>query len=379
MPILPSLPPSVYTAFIVSFLVTLLLVLTKRWHGRYSMDGVQGIQKQHKVPTPRIGGVAIVLGVLGGWLVAQPERRAILGPLLVAGLPAFAFGLAEDLTKKVSVMARLLATMASGVLGWWLTGMSLTSLDVAGVDVLMGITLVSVAFTAFAVGGVANAINIIDGFNGLASGFVVLALVGLAAMAMSSQDPNLAIACLGTAGAMLGFWLVNWPWGKIFLGDGGSYFGGFALAWGCIMVVERNPEITPFAALLLCIHPVTEVLFSIYRRRLRQYNPGQPDRLHLHSLMMRRVVRPLLMRCTNDRDHALRMENAWTGLLLACMTLPAAAVAYAVRSQPLWAALMCVVFMLAYVTVYARLVRHHWCSPLQFLFVKPAQRLQSLA
>jgi len=87
----------------------------------------------------------------------------------------------------------------------------------------------------------------------------------------------------------------------------------------------------------------------------------------------------LLMRCTNDRDHALRMENAWTGLLLACMTLPAAAVAYAVRSQPLWAALMCVVFMLAYVTVYARLVRHHWCSPLQFLFVKPAQRLQSLA
>ena len=246
MPLLPSILPSVYTAFIVSFAVTVLLVLTKRWHGRFSMDGVQGVQKQHKVPTPRIGGVAIVLGVLAGWLVAMPERQAILGPLLVAGLPAFAFGLAEDLTKKVSVMARLLATMASGVLGWWLTGMSLTSLDIAGVDVLMGITLVSVAFTAFAVGGVANAINIIDGFNGLASGFVVLALLGLAAMAMSSQDPNLAIACLGTAGAMLGFWLVNWPWGKIFLGDGGSYFGGFALAWACIMVVERNPEISPF-------------------------------------------------------------------------------------------------------------------------------------
>src|SRR5574343_1109737 len=115
LPSLPGLPPSVYTAFIASFVVTVLLVLTQRWHGRFSMDRVQGVQKQHKNPTPRIGGVAIVLGVLAAWLVARPERRQILGPLLVAGLPAFAFGLAEDLTKKVGVKARLLATMASGV------------------------------------------------------------------------------------------------------------------------------------------------------------------------------------------------------------------------------------------------------------------------
>jgi len=235
--ILPSLPPSAYIAFIVSFVVTVLLVLTQRWHGRFSLDGVHGIQKQHHNPTPRIGGVAIVAGVLAAWLVARPERRQFLGPLLVAGLPAFVFGLLEDLTKKVSVMARLLATMASGVLGWLLTGMSLTSLDVVGLDSLMGITAFSVAFTAFAVAGVANAINIIDGFNGLASGVVVLAFGGLAAMAMAHLDVNLALACLSMAGAMLGFWLVNWPWGKIFLGDGGSYFGGFALAWCCIMLL----------------------------------------------------------------------------------------------------------------------------------------------
>ncbi len=371
MPLLPSIPPSVYTAFIVSFAVTVLLVLTQRWHGRFSMDGVQGIQKQHKKPTPRIGGVAIVCGVLAAWLVARPERRQFLGPLLVAGLPAFVFGLLEDLTKKVSVMARLLATMASGVVGWLLTGMSITSLDVAGVDMLMGITIVSVAFTAFAVGGVANAINIIDGFNGLASGFVVLALTGLAAMAMGHHDVNLALACLCIAGAMLGFWLVNWPWGKIFLGDGGSYFGGFALAWSCVMLVERNPNITPFAPLLVCIHPVTEVLFSIYRRRLRAHHPGHPDRLHLHSLMMRRVVRPALTRWLRSQSVTSSAVNAWTGLLLAWMTFPAVVAAYTVRTQPVLAACMCLVFMIGYVAVYARLVRMRWCSPLHFLFVKP--------
>ena len=379
MPLLPSIPPSVYTAFIVSFAVTVLLVLTQRWHGRFSMDDVQGIQKQHKKPTPRIGGVAIVCGVLAAWLVARPERRQFLGPLLVAGLPAFVFGLLEDLTKKVSVMARLLATMASGVVGWLLTGMSITSLDVAGVDMLMGITIVSVAFTAFAVGGVANAINIIDGFNGLASGFVVLALTGLAAMAMAHHDTNLALACLCVAGAMLGFWLVNWPWGKIFLGDGGNYFGGFALAWACVMLVERNPIITPFAPLLVCIHPVTEVLFSIYRRRLRSRYVGRPDRLHLHNLMMRRVVRPALTQLVSSPADVRSHENAWTGLLLAWMTFPAVVVAYVVRAQPLLAACMCLVFMLGYVTIYARLVRMHWCSPLQFLLFKPVQRMQPRA
>ena len=375
---LPSIPPSAYTAFTVSFVVTVLLVLTQRWHGRFSMDGVQGVQKQHKKPTPRIGGVAIVAGVLAAWLVARPERRQFLGPLLVAGLPAFVFGLLEDLTKKVSIMARLLATMASGLLGWVLTDMSLTSLDVAGLDMLMGITVVSVAFTAFAVAGVANAINIIDGFNGLASGFVVLAFMGLAAMALAHHDINLALACLCMAGAMLGFWLVNWPWGKIFLGDGGSYFGGFALAWSCVMLLERNPSITPFAPLLVCIHPVTEVLFSIYRRRLRARHFGRPDRLHLHSLMMRRVVQPML-RKWHGPNSAKDFGNAWTGLLLAAMTLPAVVVAYAVRTQPGLAALMCLAFMLGYVTLYARLVRMHWCSPVKFLFVKPMQRLQARA
>jgi UDP-N-acetylmuramyl pentapeptide phosphotransferase/UDP-N-acetylglucosamine-1-phosphate transferase len=363
------IPVSAYTAFGVSLLIAILLVLTKNMHGRYSMDETIGIQKAHKNPTPRIGGIAIVAGVIGAWAMAKPERQAILGPLLLAGLPAFVFGLAEDLTKQVSVMARLLATMASGVLGWWITGVSLTSVDVPLLDPLLGIGLVSVLFTAFAIGGVANAINIIDGFNGLASGFVLLALVGIAGLAYSEQDLSLALACLAVAAAVFGFWLVNWPWGKIFLGDGGSYFGGFALAWACVMLIERNPGITAFAPLLVCIHPVTEVLFSIYRRKLRQTHPGHPDRLHLHSLIMRRLVR-------TRWGVSRHMTNPITGLLLALMSVPAVLAAYAFHSQTALAAIASVLFMLGYVTLYARLVRFRWCSPIAFLLVKPAQVLR---
>jgi UDP-N-acetylmuramyl pentapeptide phosphotransferase/UDP-N-acetylglucosamine-1-phosphate transferase len=290
------------------------------------------------------------------------------------------FGLAEDITKKVSVRARLLATMASGVLGWALTGVALTSLDLPGIDLLLRYTAVSVAFTAFAVGGVANAVNIVDGFNGLAGGFVVIALTGVALLALGAGDLNLALACLSIAAAVVGFWLVNWPWGKLFLGDGGSYFGGFALAWACVLLIERNTAITPFAALLVCIHPVTEVLFSIYRRRMHGAHPGHPDRLHLHSLLMRRLVRPLLRRLYPDEPHTVHtLRNPATGLLLALMSVPAVACAQLAKNSPLLAAALCVGFMLGYVTLYARLVRFVWCSPIGFVFVKPTRALRRVA
>lgn len=371
---LQQIPIGVYAAALVSFLVAVLLVLTKNFHGELSMDGLVGVQKTHIHPTPRIGGLAIVAGVFVGYGLMPYEHQVILGALLLAGVPAFVFGFAEDITKKVSVTARLLATMGSGVLGWWLTGVSVRSVDLSYIDALLVWTPLSVAFTAFAVGGVANAVNIVDGFNGLASGFVLFALVGLAAIATASGDINLAIACLTIAGAMVGFWVVNWPLGKLFLGDGGSYFGGFALAWACVLLVERNAGVTAFAPLLVCIHPVTEVLFSIYRRFMHGTNPGHPDRLHLHSLLMRRVVRPALHRLLAKHPGvAKKLHNPATGLLLALMTLPALVTAFMYRTDSLMAMLASALFMLGYVTLYARIVRFHWYSPFAFLFFKPAQ------
>jgi UDP-N-acetylmuramyl pentapeptide phosphotransferase/UDP-N-acetylglucosamine-1-phosphate transferase len=380
MATLPSLPPSVYVAGIASFVAAVALVLTKRWHGRFSMDGLLGVQRMHTTPTPRVGGVAILFGVVAALVVANPERQYILGTLLIAGLPAFAFGLAEDVTKKVSVGVRLMATIASGVLGWMVTGLSLTRIDVPYLDHLLSYTVVSVAFTGLAVGGVTNAVNIVDGFNGLASGFVVIALGGLAAAAAIVGDKDLSLACMVVAASTLGFLFINWPWGKLFLGDGGSYLGGFALAWISVLLVERNASVTAFVPLLICIHPVTEVLFSIYRRRMTHISPGTPDRLHLHTLVMRRVVFPRLRRVyLGDAAMARLMRNPITGLVLALMTLPAVILALLSLHSAVYAVLACLAFVVGYVTLYARLVRFHWCSPIGFLFAKPARRVDRLA
>jgi UDP-N-acetylmuramyl pentapeptide phosphotransferase/UDP-N-acetylglucosamine-1-phosphate transferase len=302
-------------ALICAFVVSVLLVLTKKHHGHLTMDSTIGVQKFHVDPTPRVGGVGIYLGVLIAWLVVHEKGvRDILGIILLAGLIPLVCGLAEDVTKRVGVMPRLLATMAGGVAAWLLTGVCLNRLDVYGVDRLMAFTPVAVLFTAFAVGGVANAVNIIDGFHGLASGTTMIALMALGAISAEADDPQLAMACFLVAASIAGFWLVNYPWGKLFMGDGGAYFSGFALAWFAVLLPVRNPEVSVWAGLLVCAYPVIEVIYSIVRRARRHQSPGAPDSGHLHSLIKVKLIRPKLSAQGVDRSvrNAAVSPIVWT-------------------------------------------------------------------
>lgn len=339
----------------VAFLLALLLVLTQKWHGHLSMDSHDGVQKFHTHPTPRVGGIAIAAGVLMGYLFSSSERQVLLGPLMLAGIPAFVFGLLEDVTKRVSVRARLLATMGCGVLGWVITGYSITDANLPGLDWLLGFTAISVLFTAFAVGGVANAINIVDGFNGLAAGTVIIILTAFGVMTSALGDHDLAFVCLILAGAVAGFLLVNWPLGKLFLGDGGAYFVGFSLAWLAVLILQRHTQVSAWAPMLVCGYPVLEVLFSIVRRRRRRLSPGAPDRLHLHSLVKRRLVRPMLPNASN------LMRNSVTGATLWVAALLPALMAVQWPSNTAILVLGFVFCAFLYAVVYTRLTQFRWC------------------
>jgi UDP-N-acetylmuramyl pentapeptide phosphotransferase/UDP-N-acetylglucosamine-1-phosphate transferase len=350
----------------VSFIVALLLVRTQHWHGHLSMDFSIGVQKFHTHPTARVGGIAIVLGILVAYLVAQPDRKALLGPIILAGSPAFVFGLLEDITKRVSVRIRLLATMACGVLGWAITGHSITDANMPGLDWLLGVTVISVAFTAFAVSGVANAINIIDGFNGLAAGSVLIMFTAFGVMATALGDVDLARTSLILAGAVAGFLLVNWPLGKLFLGDGGAYFVGFALAWVAVLLLARHPQVSAWAPLLECGFPILEVVFSIVRRLRRNLSPGNPDRLHLHSLVNRRVMRKLLPRASN------LVRNSATGAIMWVAALLPAVIAVSWPTDTAAMVLGLAAYALLYTAVYARLTQFRWCLRPATLVLKAA-------
>ena len=338
----------------VALLVALLLVCTQRWHGHLSMDSDQGVQKFHTSPTPRVGGIAIAVGIVAGYRLTDAGSQALLGPLILAGVPAFAFGLLEDVTKRVSVRTRLLATMGCGVLGWAMTGHSITGVDFPLLDWLLGYTIFSVLFTAFAVGGIANAINIIDGFNGLSAGTVIIILTAFGVMAMALGDHSLTLASLILAGGVAGFLLVNWPLGKIFLGDGGAYFVGFSLAWLSVLLLDRHPEVSAWAPMLVCGFPILEVLFSIVRRLRRNLSPGNPDRLHLHSLVRRRLVRTLLPNASN------LARNSATGAIMWFAALVPVVIAVNAPTRTAMLVLGFVACALLYTAAYARLTQFRW-------------------
>jgi UDP-N-acetylmuramyl pentapeptide phosphotransferase/UDP-N-acetylglucosamine-1-phosphate transferase len=284
-------------SFFAALLVTMLVVRTARLHGGLSEDSdLAGPQKFHVKAVPRVGGLGVVMGAFCGFgLYAYQSRHqfAMMGILLAASAPAFLMGFTEDLTKRVGILTRLLATMISGLLAAWWLGAVVMRTDMPWVDMLLhGVPFVAWIFTVFAVGGIANAINIIDGFNGLASMVAMLMFGSMAYVALELADALVLGIALMMMGAIAGFFIWNFPGGHIFLGDGGAYFIGFMLAETMILLVLRNPAVSAWYAILVFVYPLFETMFSVYRRTvINGASPGTPDGVHLHSIIYRRVVR----------------------------------------------------------------------------------------
>jgi UDP-N-acetylmuramyl pentapeptide phosphotransferase/UDP-N-acetylglucosamine-1-phosphate transferase len=310
-------------------------------------------QKFHTAPVPRIGGLGVLLGLLVAGAVGY--WRGFSGvffywALLLVLLPAFAGGFTEDLTRRVGPAVRLLLTVISGAMAFaWLDARLFRS-DVFWLDAGFQYWPISFAATLFAVAGLAHAMNIIDGYNGLAAGVGIMSMLAMGTVCHNVGDTQLALVCFATAGAYSGFLLFNYPGGKIFLGDGGAYLLGTIIAIVSALLVARHSEVSPWFPLALVVYPVWETLFSALRRLLLHHTGiGRPDARHLHSLIHRRVLRVVYL---GRDDASLQLRNAATTIPL--WVIQAVLVAYAVSNYQSSAALIAesYVFIALYCAVY---------------------------
>ncbi len=268
-------------AFIVSFLLQFLMIhFSRKYNFFIDSHTEKKPQRFHHFATSRAGGVGILIGM--AFLLLTP-----LGwKLLLSILLAFLSGIFEDFHRSLDAKTRLFLQFIAAGVAVVLTGSVVTYLG-------LGLHLpywAGVIFSIFGIVGLMNAVNIIDGFNGLASGTVLLVLLSFGMVAQQVGNDEILHMSMLVASAVLAFFLVNFPKGKIFLGDGGAYLLGFISALIGIFLACNYTEVSPWYILAVLIYPVWEVLFSIVRKRKAGRSPMEPDAYHLHMLIFKHIT-----------------------------------------------------------------------------------------
>jgi UDP-N-acetylmuramyl pentapeptide phosphotransferase/UDP-N-acetylglucosamine-1-phosphate transferase len=307
---------SLIVAFFTSFLITQLIIRTYPvQESSPNAISTLSIQQFNLTSIPRVGSVGIFVALILG--IITHYQSATFGSLpwqltLLSCIPV-AIGLGDDLTGKIGIGARLLGVCIAALLVVFLLGIHISRTGLPGVDALLTHSALSILLTIFAITGLTNAYNIIDGFNGLSSMVGLLALTCISYLAFILGDSELLSLSLILSAAILGFFILNYPRGLIFLGDGGAYLIGFWIAVLSIWLVNNHPEVSPWFVLLVNAYPITETLFTIYRRLVyKKIHPLIGDRLHLHSLIYRRLLHTSVPK--NERD--LIFANARTAPFL---------------------------------------------------------------
>jgi UDP-N-acetylmuramyl pentapeptide phosphotransferase/UDP-N-acetylglucosamine-1-phosphate transferase len=350
-------------SFFVSFIATLSIIHSKHLHAEFTSDWkTSGPQKFHEKIVPRIGGISIAIGVFAAIIInLMAPTGSLLGIyLLISAIPVFFIGLTEDITKQISVKKRLMMTIIGSGLAIHLLNLQLNRLDIPVLDLFIYLPFISAPFIIIAICGLANAYNIIDGFNGLSSMVGVLTLLALAYVGFRFSEYEIVYLSLSMAAAILGFFVWNYPRGLIFLGDGGAYLIGFWIAVLSIMLCQRHENISPWFALQINAYPIIETLFTIYRRKMnKNKSASQADGIHFHSLVYRRILKNSN---TNDLNNLISI-NSRTAPYLWCLCLIAITPAILFYSSTKLLVICFAAYTTFYIWLYVRIIRFktpHW-------------------
>ena len=257
-------------------------------------------RKQSRNPIPRLGGLSIFLGLMGALISLSIYRDLNLGigdvyTLTILSIGFFLIGFIDDLFN-ISPWPRLVTQITLASIGWFqnirIESIDLTYLNV-GTDFFFLPQIFSYLLTIIWIVGLANAINWIDGLDGLAIGVSLIGVAGLIFINFKLKQYDTLFVLLPIAASTLPLLKYNFYPAKILMGDGGSYLLGFLLAFVSIISTTRYPfgSTETFAtaiyvpAILFSI-PIFDMFYVIFSRVLDRRSPFLPDKKHLHHKLM---------------------------------------------------------------------------------------------
>jgi len=282
------------TVIVISILIVLLITPLVRYLGlKFGFVDHPGERKIHRQPMVRVGGIAICIGtfisLIAVWNAGELNQMpvddilTVLG-LAIGGLGFFAVGLSDDIFNLHPFIRLILQAVVSALA--WSLGVRIVHLPIPAMGVLpLGMLSFPVTFLWLA--GVANAVNWIDGMDGLAAGVAAIASLTLAVTCLQLHHSAIALIALALAGATIGFLRYNTTPARIFMGDGGSYFIGFVLAGIGItgLMSEATFTSTALPYIILAV-PIVDMAFVILSRLLDGKSPFFPDQRHLHHRLL---------------------------------------------------------------------------------------------
>jgi UDP-GlcNAc:undecaprenyl-phosphate GlcNAc-1-phosphate transferase len=157
-------------------------------------------------------------------------------------------------------------------------------LSTGSIDFSFSIPIITIIGTV----GVCNSINMIDGIDGLAGGICLAAFASFAFLAFVDNHPTLLLLSLAICGSLIGFLIFNWYPSKLFMGDAGSIFLGFAAAFISISLTQHeNSLVKPVAPLLVLAVPIVDTVTVMIKRLMKGKNPFHADKAHLHHILLK--------------------------------------------------------------------------------------------
>ena len=276
---------AVVVAFIISFAMTPIVKSFAVKIG--AMDVPTEKRRVHDHPIPRMGGLAIFIGFLLSVVLFADITQQVQG-ILLGAIIIVMVGAIDDIISLPALVKLAGQIVAAGIAIWH--GVIIEFFmnpNVFSTTTVIGVELLSLPITLLWIVGVTNAVNLIDGLDGLACGVSSIASLTMFVVALIVSEGNVAIILGALLGACIGFLPYNFNPAKIFMGDTGSQLLGYVLATASVIGLFKFYAVVTFLVPLLALAlPLTDTTCAIIRRLLRGQSPFHPDRGHLHHRLI---------------------------------------------------------------------------------------------
>ena len=252
-----------------------------------AVDVPKDARRMHKHPIPRRGGLAIFMGFLFSVLIfidlTAPLRGMLLGAVVIVVLGIFddIYALGAKFKFMVQIIAALFAVLSGNIIT------IISNPNIFSSQPYWELGFLSIPFSVIWICAITNAVNLIDGLDGLACGVSAISSMTLLVIALVVSEPQVAILMAALAGGCIGFLPYNMNPAKIFMGDTGSTFLGYVLAVVSINGLFKSAAIISFAVPFLLLGlPIFDTCFAILRRVSHGQSPMAPDRGHIHHRLI---------------------------------------------------------------------------------------------